>query len=71
MSHNTFSYLKQRADRIGHLTDEMKENSNFVNPDDVWAYKDLSAESKAIKEIIKQEFNLEHSMKKRILDSFQ
>lgn len=71
MSHDTLAYLQQRSARISHLQDEMKENSNFINPDDVWAYKDLSAESKSIKEIIKQEFNLEHSMKKRILDSFQ
>ncbi|VUD40258.1 hypothetical protein TDB9533_00041 [Thalassocella blandensis] len=68
---NTLNYLKQRADNVGFLKDEMKQHANFANPEDVWAFKDLSLQSKAVQEIIKQELNLDHDMKKRILDSFQ
>ncbi|TQV84068.1 hypothetical protein FKG94_05220 [Exilibacterium tricleocarpae] len=71
MSSSSFSYLQNRIRHLDHLKEDLKENGNFVNIDDVWAYKDLSTEGKAIKEVIKQDFNLDHNMKKRIIDSFQ
>ena len=71
MANYTLSYLQQRSSHISNLKDELLENGNFANYDDVLTYKKLSTEGKTIKETIKQEFNLEHDMKKRVLDSFQ
>lgn len=71
MSNETFSHLKQRSLQLGHLMDGIKAHGNFANEDDVLAFKKLKAEASVVSATMKQEFEVEHSMKKRILDSFQ
>ncbi len=67
---STSSILDQRLRQVNHLKDDMMKNANFSNGEDVFVYKKLSAESNIIYEMIKQEFELLHKTKKRILDSF-
>lgn len=67
---DTNNYLSQRLDQLSDLSDYVRENMNPANPDDMLEYKRLSMHSGHVRELMKHEFQIEHNLQKKVLNSF-
>lgn len=67
---DTNNYLGGRLEQLSQLSDYVRENMNPANPDDMLEFKRLSMQSGHIRQLMKHEFQIEHNIQKKVLDSF-
>ncbi len=70
-SSDIFNHLNNRLGDIDSTKDSLAENLDTANPYDVMEFKRLSINGGMVRELMKHEFKVSHTTRKKVLDSFQ